>query len=150
MSSLMYRSEEVYGSGVRDIKEVIRYEIFELGNTDILIYVTKHYASAFSKTLLRRANQLIDALNGCGLLELSISQEVQFCRGLIDALNKYFKVSLRYCLWLASKAAVKQYYDVADDETIDAYSTSDYILSDLGESGVLFAYIDLPSPLILH
>ena len=30
-----YRTEQLYGSGYRDLKEVITFEILELGNDDI-------------------------------------------------------------------------------------------------------------------
>ena len=49
MQKIMYRSEDSSGSGVRDIIEVMVFEIYELGNTDILEYVSEHYLSDDTK-----------------------------------------------------------------------------------------------------
>jgi hypothetical protein len=43
-----YRSEEPYGSGVRDMLRIVCHEIFELGNDDIMITLKKNT----NKTLL--------------------------------------------------------------------------------------------------
>ena len=43
MENIMYRSEDSYGSGVRDILDIMTFEIYELKNIDILEYTLDHY-----------------------------------------------------------------------------------------------------------
>lgn len=67
-------------------------------------------------------------------------------RNIIYCLNRHYHVNLKYCLWLSSREVVKDLYG-GTDETIDAYNTSSFILSDLGQDGKLFAYEHLPQRL---
>ena len=55
-NKIMYRSEDSYGSGVRDVLDVMVYEIYELGNIDILDYICDHY---FDEEMKRRCSKMI-------------------------------------------------------------------------------------------
>ena len=142
MQLIMYRSESAYGSGVRDIVDVLTYEIFELGNTDSLDYIASHYK------LDKDGRELLGRLQECWENYASDSEDIQrnCIAKLVGALNRYFGVELKYCLWLADLSAVSELY--SDGETaIDAYGASQYKLSDLGRDGVLFAYTEMPLPI---
>lgn len=142
MPDIMYRSEDSYGSGVRDIIQVMTYEIYELGNTDILEYVCEHYLSNETKQVV---TQLIRVIEN-GENELSEQDIENLCIDIIDEINKKTNHNLKYALWLADKNVVEDMY--ADDElNIDTYYVSDIILADLGYDGMLFAYDNEPEPI---
>ena len=141
MQKIMYRSEDSSGSGVRDIIDVMVFEIYELGNTDILEYVSEHYLSDDTKQVV---DNLIDTIDNGN--EISEDDIREICENIIDEINKKTKHNLQVALWLADKEVVRDMY--ADDElNIDAYYTSDIILSDLGYDGILFAYDTEPEPI---
>ena len=43
MTNLGYRTEEFSGSGVRDLHQIILFEVCELGNVDILLHILHKY-----------------------------------------------------------------------------------------------------------
>ena len=140
MQNIMYRSEDSYGSGVRDIIDIMTYEIYELGNIDILDYVCEHYLSNEDKQIIIRVIPEIESG------ELSEKDIEDLCIDIIDKINKKTKHNLKFALWLADKNVVEDMY--ADDElNIDAYYVSDIILADLGYDGILFAYDEEPEPI---
>lgn len=149
---ILYRSDEVYGSGVRDIVEVMKYETFELGNLDILDYLYIHYRKAFGDIFAGRIERVYNDLNYYGYDSNDIKgyytdeKQTEIFTLVIDKLNKYYGVNLKYCLWLADKTEVVERYKVTP-ESIDAYRISNYILSDLAKEGKLFAYEELPEPI---
>lgn len=142
MQKILYRSEDSYGSGVRDIIQVMTYEIYELGNTDILEYVCEHYLTGETKNVVTHLIYTIEN----GEAELSENDIEDLCENIIDEINKKTNHNLKYALWLADKNVVEDMY--ADDElNIDAYYISDIILADLGYDGILFAYDEEPEPI---
>lgn len=143
MSNVLYRTESAYGSQNRDIREVLLFEIVELGNTDVLDYVVKHYAESFPDELLGHLKAISDE---SGISKYSDQELCNIVNQTVDCLSCHFNVKLMYCLWLADKEAVIDLYG-GTEETMDAYSTSDFILSDLGRDGILFAYESLPQPI---
>lgn len=138
----MYRSESAYGSGVRDIVDVLTYEIFELGNTDSLDYISSHYQ------LDKDGQDLLTRLQECWEVYASDSEDVQHnsIAELVKALNRHFGVELKYCLWLADLSVVSELYG-GNEADVDAYGASQYKLSDLGRDGILFAYTEMPHPI---
>ena len=141
MQKIMYRSEDSSGSGVRDIIEVMVFEIYELGNTDILEYVSEHYLSDDTK---QDIDKVINAIEDGD--ELSEDDIIDLCENIVNEINKKTKHNLKFALWLADKDVVKDMY-AYDELNIDAYYTSDIILSDLGYDGILFAYDIEPEPI---
>lgn len=137
MSNVMYRTECAYGSGVRDIVQVIFWEITECCNVDIPDYIVKNHRKCLSE---RTFKNLILILNNDGLSELTVLETI---RDTIKEMNKYYGLDLKYCLWLTSREAVTKIYN-GDEYNIDKYETSDIILSDLGYDGKLFAYEKFP------
>lgn len=138
MSNILYRTESAYGSGERDIVKVIAYEVFEMGNTDVLDYIGKSYMECFT-------DDFLTVLSYAGAL--SSYEEVEaLVKKTIDRINEYYAINLRYCLWLASFQAVTDLYG-GTEENIVGYEASKYILNDLGFDGRLYAYEKVPKPL---
>lgn len=140
MNEILYRTKSAYDSKHRGIIDVMQYEIFELNNSDILDYMLIHHTDAFDVHLISRFYSVF-----AGLINTHDAQH-DFCRELVEALNSYYNVHLKYCLWLASKSTVLDLYN-ASEQDIQAYETSSIILSDLGMDGTLFAYESMPKPL---
>lgn len=134
---ILFRTEACYGSGVRDIMEIIRHEVEELGNVDIPNYILNHYPLPEE-------------------LQSKLAEFITFCeygacpfdeglfREILDAVGKHKGVPVRYGLWLATEETVKECYLDGGDGAIDAYPTSPVILSDLGPDGMLFGYAEFP------
>lgn len=137
---IMYRLEQLYGSGVRDLQEIIVFEISELGNTDVLIYSLSHYREYFSDNLAGRLESFINN-------EEYFEAHESYIRDLVNiylrALSTKFGYPLKYGLWLAEKSR----FSIEMQPELDAYYTSDVVLSDLGLDGKLFAYEHMPEPI---
>lgn len=139
---IRYRNESCYGDGFRDIVDVMRHEIFTLENTDILEYLLDKNPEAFSDELIEDMKQAIGHTEEYG----GTDEMQELCTNIRDSLSRFYGKELRYCLWLADKDVVKELYDGNSAESVDAYKVSDYILSDLGRDGTLYAYEDFPEP----
>ena len=139
MDSVMYRSEDSYGSGVRDILDIMTFEIYELKNIDILEYTLEHY--------LQNSNIKETVENMIADIEIFNEEEIyKVCKLIINEINKQTDHNLKYALWLAEYDAVSNIYSF-DESSIEAYNTSDIILSDLGYDGILFGYDEEPEPI---
>lgn len=140
MSTSLYRTESAYGSGVRDIIQVIFWEVTECCNMDILDYTVKNHRECLSEHTLKNLTMI---LNNDTILELAV---LEIIKDVIKEINKYYGLNLKYCLWLTSREAVINLYN-GDESSIDEYEISDIILSDLGYDGKLFAYEKFPEPI---
>ena len=135
---IMYRNAEYGGSDVFDAESVILFEIGELKNTYILEYCTNHYD--LSDILLDRMKAVIENVES---YEEDTPELVTVVKDLLKEVSRQCKTKVRYCLWLASLENVRELYD-GNDDNISAYKTSDVILSDLGDDGMLFGYSEMP------
>ena len=141
--SFLYRTESFSGSGVRDVIDVIHYEIADLGNTDIPIYVLKNYN--FPEELEK---ELRDILSLAGDEDYPFT----FDRGhfldvvarMVDEIGRQKGVSVKYALWLADEDVVRNWYNLSGG-SIDKYPVSPVVLSDLGPEGALFGYAEMPT-----
>ena len=119
MENIMYRSEDSYGSGVRDILDIMTFEIYELKNIDILEYTLDHY--------LQNSNIKETVENMIADIELFNEEEIyKVCKLIINEINKQTDHNLKYALWLAEYDAVSNIYSF-DESSIEAYNTSDII-----------------------
>ena len=142
---IRYRSENAFGDGVRDIIAVMVYETYVLGNIDILEYLAQHYL--FGK-LKEKALQLCSEHNENGYIDDFSEEDWEklYSSALIQLFLKTKKTP-KYCLWLADKDVVKDYYCKNMKEfDLCAFETSNIILSDLGHDGTLYAYEKWPLP----
>lgn len=155
-----YRTEAFSGSGVRDVKDIMLYEILELGNTDIL--------ETLAAGLLRDAKcadkiiTLISCIGTPGGTEVKEEDVAELCEEMLDEIKAKTGKDIQYALWLAEKEDVVNgfwrwangaYQD--DDECpdpepedIDAYEIGPVILSESdGDGGTLYGYEEYPDPI---
>jgi hypothetical protein len=139
-----YRCEEAFGDGVTDLIKVMAYETFELGNSDILEYVSMHYLE--DGELKDECLSMIQELEDNGYVDDMFEDEKEeFMGKLVNEINKKLNMELKSCLWLASLDTVKDYYcQNMDSFFIKSYETSNAIITDLGYDGALYAYEVLP------
>lgn len=145
-----YRTESYSGSGIRDVEEILRYEIGELGNTDILAYIRDNYGCLqdfnISEDIMESLKR--EALNEEELQllifeeeqNLAIENQDYFIEKVIDFLKDKFKEEV-VGLWFTSfNGVVEKYGGKIGD--IDCYEIPQeaFVISDLGEDGVLFVF----------
>lgn len=150
MSKFLYRNEAFYGSGVTDIRKIIKHEVCELGNTDIFRYCHDHYK--LSKGLKEDLVRISDEIEDDDLIinEMDDNEELfEYVDNIITALfteiSTLTKKMIKYGVWLAELPAVMEIYSFDDGNKIMEYETSGIVLSDLGYDGKLFAYDIYPN-----
>lgn len=143
---MLYRTENAYGDGYRDIIEVMAYEIFTLGNADILETLILTIEQSNTE-LFEEMSDFKEQLEDNGFVDdMSEDDEIDFCERVRDELNAIYHKNLEYCLWLAPYNVVKDRYNGGSTGGIDGYEESDVILSKLDYDGNLYAYEELPIP----
>ncbi len=144
---MLYRTEAFGGSGVRDAVEVMRFEIFELNNSDILDtlrsgILANHPVSSVLDSFISEL-----AKNGC-IDGLSEAVQRRFCRELLWAVKDVTGKDVRYALWLTDKETIASFYgrDMASGEDYDAYEPGPVMLSGPNSDGDLYGYEEMPEP----
>lgn len=109
-----FRNNEYYNSGVVSFEEILKYEVMELGNVDILLTCRKLYGIKFD---MRNKKESIQKV--------------------LDYFYKIYKTKNLYAIWLTSQDNVQRYYP---GSTISKYliNKTSLIVSDLDVEGVLF------------
>lgn len=149
-SKQIYRTEQFSGSGVRDLKELLTFEIYELGNADFLSYAFEHFE--LDEPLKERIVTMIEYLEG---IHMDISGKFhdeanQVVDLILDQIRKYTGINIRYGLWLTSVDAIKSIYSFSISDSMEVYRYEPgLIISDVGFDGKLYAYEELPKPLEL-
>ena len=135
---ILYRTENAYGSGVRGLRDVIEFEMLELGNTDIPETLLKSFA--LSEKQRYELEKSIENWH-----RLSDKRKQKVVDSCMDVIQKKYP-NANYALWLADKDVVKSYYGGSDDD-IDSYEIEyKEPISDLGIDGKLFVYSKYPNP----
>lgn len=129
---IRYRSEIPFGSGERSTVDVLTYEVFDLGNFDILIDLCEGVNVVCPN---------VELLDRIGVR--SIVQDA------VQKLEKLTGFTIPFCLWLADKDVVLDYYGQGQltEDDIDAYEISEIVLCDLGYDGALYGYKEEPKPI---
>lgn len=144
---LRYRTETFSGEGFRDAAEVMAFETFELGNTDIPEYLCSHQLKGSS--LAPALESITKELDDNGFVDdMSWDEKVNFFREVLGDLSKVTGVNITHALWLADPNTVLNFYgkDLTPDSYIDAYEPGPVILTDLGHDGALYGYDHDPYP----
>lgn len=144
---LRYRTETFSGIGPRDAAEVMAFETFELGNTDIPEYLCSHQLKGSS--LAPALESITKELDDNGFVDdMSWDEKVDFFREVLGDLSKVAGVNITHALWLADPNTVLNFYgkDLTPDSYIDAYEPGPVILTDLGHDGALYGYDHDPYP----
>lgn len=155
---IKYRTESFSGAEIRDVTDIICYEVSELGNTDIL--------ETLSQGLLKgtpcgeKAEVLIEHVAQYGTAPDALVRE--FCAETLKAIKEKTGRDIQYALWLASREDVLNnfwrwangaYQDddpcpVPEPWDIDAYEIGPVILSESdGDGGTLCGYEQYPTPI---
>jgi len=146
METTLYRNDSYFGSGVRNLRDIIEYEMSELRNWDIPEYILGHYK--LNRSLRKKLK---------GLVEQHDNYDYPFvggvdCRSdihdlieeIIAAVSAQTGIGCVYGLWLAGLDDVRTLYSTSDEDTIDCYRITEAVFSDLGPDGKLFGYAVLP------
>lgn len=147
-----YRTESYSGSGVRDIAEIIEFEMSVLRNKDIPEYVLKHYAHRLTQDTRRDIEAILveDCCDEYPFVGDGHGHGVgdrEDLHGLIQAIIAAVAgpdINIKYGLWLGTYEDVKDLYTRGTGDILDAYPTSIYVFSDLGPDGCLYGYADEP------
>ncbi len=146
--SVRYRTEAFSGSGVRDAVEVMRFEIFELNNSDILDTLCSGILANHPVSSV--LDSFISELAKNGYIDgLSEAVQRRFCRELLWAVKDVTGKDVRYALWLTDKETIASFYgrDMASGDDYDAYETGPVMLSGPNGDGDLYGYEVMPEPL---
>ncbi len=144
---LRYRTETFSGIGPRDAAEVMAFETFELGNTDIPGYLCSHQLKGSS--LAPALESITKELDDNGFVDdMSWEEKVDFFREVLEDLSKVTGVNISHALWLADPDTVLNFYgkDLTPGSYIDAYEPGPVVLTDLGHDGTLYGYDHDPYP----
>ena len=146
---IMYRTEAFSGQMIYNVCDVRRFETFELGNSDILETLLSN-GLIKDRNLHNLAWVIAETSDGYRRSELmSEEEEREFVEHLIAEVSASTGVDIKYCLWLAPKKALSDFYglDMLDEYDYEAYEVGPVVLSDLDDMGKLFGYAELPCPL---
>ena len=130
---LGFRTEDFSGSGIRSLKDVVYYEIRELGNTDILDTMSELYGLNFKPYMDVEDENVVADESYHEILEL-----------IFSFLEKHFNTSRDNlnAIWLTTYENVQKIYAQSPYYQIDMiYIKDDFFpISDLGTDGTLFVY----------
>ena len=136
--NIRYRTEMSFNSERRAIP-VMLFEITEMHNTDILEYVRDHYD--LPRILKGNIDEYIQNIDD---IEPEDDVVKYMLKEILGCIEDETGVNVRYALWLASKKAVKDFYE-GNERTIYGYDISKgVILSDLGYDGTLYGFAEMP------
>lgn len=145
--SRRFRTESFSGSGARRAEQVMAYEIYELGNTDILEWLLSQDGVLVSPNLRSEIEDIVRELEEEGYIcDWTINDAEDFAERILDEIASTTGVSVIYALWLAAADVVASYYGGSPSD-IEEYPPGNIVLSDLGADGILYGYRDDPLPL---
>ena len=131
-----YRNPQYYGSNITDCKQVLKYEIMELENVDILYdsYYQFVIENATTQIPSMTIAELENAYNNYDENTIDIALEE-----ITNSIGQLLRDDNPQVLWLATKEAVENLYE--GTIYIEAYSVEEGIcIVDLGYDGCLFAF----------
>ena len=140
-----FRSESYSGSQVRNLDEILCFEIRELGNTDILEHILQTHLIPESSEIENRILDIIkECEEECVLDDCSWDDFLEDCSCIIQEICKTTGQDLKYGLWLTDKESCIKFYNHGSAEGIEEYPAGNIVLSDLGKDGKLYAYTEFP------
>ena len=145
---ILYRTETFSGSGERDAIEVMRYEIFELNNSDILDTLFEGILA--KHPIAGRIEKLLNELDDNGYIDdVSETEQRSFLLEVLQSVKDVTGKDIKFALWLTDKDKIASFYgrDMCDATDYDAYEVGPVMLSGLNGDGNLYGYETLPKPL---
>lgn len=143
---IRYRTEDFSGSGIRDAASVMAYEVFTLGNSDILTTLSSGILKGRGEISAKLAD-FEDELTRNGFIDdMSFDDARVFFQDVLSEIHSITGQEVRYALWLADMDTVMDFYgsQLQNEYDADAYETGKVVLSDLGKDGALYGYSDMP------
>ena len=132
-----YRNE-CYGSGIIDIFKIIKFEIMELHNSDILDFFVNNYG------LKVDIEDYYTEIENENISEKDINELIE---NMKEILVNIFGHSNLFGLWLTTFEGVKKNYIFEEDRYVNRYifpNSRVIPVSDLGDQGVLFVFEENP------
>lgn len=156
---IKYRTESFSGQGVRDAIEVMSYEVYELGNSDILLTLCNGLLK--NDPLGDEIRTLADSMGTSKDLSYDSSYVKDLFGRILPRIKEITGYDIKYALWLADyQAMMKTFWPWAngiydgspcpepEEGDIDAYETGPVILSDGDtDGGMLYGYEEYPYPI---
>lgn len=131
--NLGFRTENFSGSGIRNLEDVIYFEIQELCNTDILDTMNELYGIDFQS--------FMDVEDEFAVADESRQEVIEL---ICSHCEKQFNTSRDNlgAIWLSTYDNVKKYYCKSPTDQINMVNilSNFYPISDIGVDGVLFVY----------
>lgn len=146
--NIMYRTETYSGSLERRIAYVLRFELFELGNSHIFDELLQN-GLVRTQELVKQMKSMVREWEENGFVDdMPETEQLEFLEKVRLEVSAQTGRDIQYALWLADKSCVQEFYGGTDSDT-QGYEISDVVLSDLGHSGALFGYELEPLPCAL-
>ena len=141
---MRYRTETFSGSGERSAVNVMSFEIFELGNTDI--FDTLKNGILKENKICKEFDKFEEELIENGYIDdFSEDDRIAFMKKIIETIKETTGKEIRYALWLADIDTVKSMYNGCEiNYDIDSYQEGNIVLSELGYDGTLYGYENMP------
>lgn len=141
---IRYRTENFAGSGERDAVNVMWYETFGLGNTDIFDTLSK--SILMDHPLCEDFDTFTRELDAQGFVDDYTEDDGKaIMQRVLETVNHATGLHVRYALWLADKEVVQGFYQGTEAD-IESYTVGPLILSELGHDGTLYGYEQMPCP----
>ena len=127
-----FRTESFSGSGVRNAMDVVRFEITELLNEDIMLTMQKLYGLDFYE-FLNLGEELLE------ISDFLINKIFTFLENKMEIPKEDMKA-----IWLTTEEMVKKRYCFNNESVINKYEIGEswIPISDLDKDGILFIYCD--------
>lgn len=135
---LKFRTESFRGSGVRDLRQIISFEVVELGNIGTLLRA-KENEYVKNDDILSSLDKLIFITTFNSYLDMFVSD-------LLEEISKTQNIKLNYGLWLADLDTVENIYLNDENATVDIYDIKDGFVLDRLRDGELYGFADVPKP----
>ena len=144
-----YRYNGLYGSQYDsfpnhiDAREVIKHEIFDLYNIDILDNLRIKFGSSLNDKFHSKIVNIINDMSFCP--ELLNPDDI--VSEIIGMINEFYHTDIKYVMWLCDSISdIRSSYEIHSDTDLMfyEYDKSKVILSDLGRDGKLYGYECIP------
>ena len=143
--AVLYRTEAYSGSLERRFAHVLRFELFELGNSHIFDELIQN-GLVRTQELVAQMKSMVEEWEENGYVDdMSETDQLEFLEKVRLEISAQTGRNIQYALWLAEKPYIQKFYGGTDCDT-EGYETSDIVLSNLGHSGILFGYELEPFP----
>lgn len=137
--AVLYRTETYSGSLERRFAHVLRFELFELGNSHIFDELIQN-GLVRTQELVAQMKSMVEEWEENGYVDdMPETDQLEFLEKVRLEISAQTGRNIQYALWLAEKPYIQKFYGGTDCDT-ESYETSDVVLSNLGHSGILFGY----------